>query len=309
MANLSKGNVRDVLARFGIADDPVAVLAISGADGSNDVGVYDDQFYISVGGEVHCYRGNVDPSSQATGRATLVPMRVFHWRAGIHGLSKPKARQYAAFVQAEMVTVSRFRQGADTGWFGINHHRGGVNGTSSLGCQTYPPDLWPEAKQRLYEAIRASDREVSRGDRSGKPFPYVVVPLDRAKAMIAGGAAPKTSPAPKPPVSALWTIRLKGGPGEPDEVYDKAINIAGRLFVPVRDFCVAALDCTADSAPLQWIDGPGDTDVLKIDGKPVEEVSEIGDRAYVWVVEAAGALGYDVQVNAAAKNLVLTRKG
>ena len=306
---LSDGNVRDLLAHFGMAGDPVSVLAVSGSDGSNEIGVYDDRFYHSVGGTITSYRGNVDPSAQATGRATLAPMRVFHWRPGIHGLSKPKNRRYPAFVQAEEVTVIRFRQGADTGWFGINHHRGGQFGTSSLGCQTYPPDLWEGARANLYGALGATLSGVENGTKKGKPFPYVVVPLPKAREILAKTTPSAPAPEPKPMKKApTWTIRLAGAPGQPDEVYEKAINIGGRVFVPVRDFCVAALDCKPAEAPLEWADGPGETDVLMIEGAPSQEVVEIEDRAYVWIVEVANALGFTLERNNAAKNLRLARK-
>ncbi len=304
-------NVRDLLAYFGIADDPVAGMGISGADGSNDQGVYDDRFYFSIHGAIHTYRGNVDPSRLVKGRATLAPMRVFHWRAGIHGLSKPAARRYAAFVQAEEVTVLRYKQGADTGWFGINHHRGGATGTSSLGCQTYPPEVWEEARARLYDGIGATVPGIGDGTKRGRPFPYVVVPRARAREILAiaqaGGQATAAAVVPRSLRKApTWTIRLKGKPGEADEVYDRAINIGGRVFVPVRDFCVAALDCTPEDAPLEWKDGPGDTDILTVCGKTVHEVSEINGSAYVWIAETAKAMGYAITVNSTAKNLTLS---
>jgi len=309
--------VRDLLAHFGIADDPVALIGVSGMDGSNNIGTYDDRFYHCYGGDVTPYPGNVDPSALAKGRATLAPMRVFHYRAGIHGLSKPKARQYAALVQAEQVTVLRHGQGAGTGWFGINHHRGGVNSTSSLGCQTYPPHVWSEAKSRLYAAIGASDAEVMAGRRSGRPFPYVVIPFARAMEILQGNdAPPEHRPAParrppprRPPTAPTWSIRLQTAPGEAEEVYDRAINIAGRVFVPVRDFCVAALDCKAEDAPLTWEQGPDDSDVLTIAGCVANEVTEVDGRAFVWIVEVAAALGYTITRNEAAKNLLLTRRG
>jgi hypothetical protein len=308
MATFTDGNIRDILAHFGIADDPVAALGISGIDERNDIGVYDDRFYHSVDGKIASCPGNVDPSSLAPGRATLLTNRVFHWRPGVHGLSKPPDRRYPAFVQAEEVTVIRHRQGADTGWFGINHHRGGVNGTSSLGCQTYPQDCWNEARARLYEGVGATVSGVENGTKKGRPFPYVVVPLSRAREILARGGDTAAISAPPPVKKApTWTIRLKGKPGQPDEVYDKAINIGGRVFVPVRDFCVAALDCKPEAAPLQWVDGPGEMDVLEVQGMPAKEVTEIGDRAYVWIVEVAKALGFKLTKNEPAKNLVLEK--
>jgi lysozyme len=304
LALLTNANVLTLLAHFGLADDPVAVIGISGADGKNDIGVYDDEFYHFVNGKVTAFAGNVDPSRQAKGRATLQPMKVFHWRAGIHGLSKPADRRYAAFVQAEPVTVIRYQMGADTGLFGINHHRGGVNGTSSLGCQTYPPKVWDAARANLYGAIGATVKGVNAGKREGKPFPYVVIPLPRAKEIL-GGAKPKTDKVTPIPPAPAWTIRIKGKDGEADEVYESTVNIGGRVFVPARDFCVSVLDCKPDEAPLKWKDGPGETDVLTVSDVEVSEFTEIEDRAYVWIVDMAKALGYSIQKVEAAKNLIL----
>jgi hypothetical protein len=311
MAGFSDGQIRDLLAHFGIADDPVAALGISGINGTNRIGVYDDRFYHCVNGKVHVCPGNVDPSGLARGRATLLPMRVFHWKAGIHGRSRPAPRRYPAFVQAEQVTVMRHQQGADTGMFGINHHKGGRQNTSSLGCQTYPADCWNEARARLYAGIGANLNDVAADKKSGRAFPYVVVPFAKANAILkgeAGNAKPTTTAAPAPKTASPWTIRLRTA-GQPDEVYGEAVNIAGRVYVPVRDFCAAALDCKPEHSPLEWKEGEEeDDDVLLVNKKAVEEVSEIDGRAFVWIVEVADALGYNLTRNDAAKNLILTPK-
>jgi hypothetical protein len=43
-------------------------------------------------------------------------------------------------VQAASVEVRRDGGLIESGWFGINIHRGGVTTTSSEGCQTIPPE-------------------------------------------------------------------------------------------------------------------------------------------------------------------------
>lgn len=108
----------------------------------NERGVYDDALFIVSPEVFAAYNGNVDPSAFRKGIANL-KMGVWRYKLGIHGLSKPKAQQYTALVQAAPVTVHRDNTGDDTGWFGINIHRGSNTGTSSLGCQTIPPAQWP----------------------------------------------------------------------------------------------------------------------------------------------------------------------
>ena len=107
----------------------------------NTRGIYDDAIFIVTPETFAAFNANVDPSVFRRGIATLTK-GVWQYKVGIHGLSKPKDRQYTALVQAGEVVVSRDGQGAEKGWFGINIHRGSNAGTSSLGCQTIVPAQW-----------------------------------------------------------------------------------------------------------------------------------------------------------------------
>jgi lysozyme len=124
-------------------------LRSMGDPAKNDRGIYDDAIILYATGTAHVtFNANTDPSAHRPGIASLIP-GAWSYKLGIHGLSKPKAQQYTALVQAAPVTVARdsaTRGGKpvlDTGYFGINIHRGGRTGTSSLGCQTIHPDQWP----------------------------------------------------------------------------------------------------------------------------------------------------------------------
>jgi lysozyme len=69
----------------------------------------------------------------------------YKYKIGIHGVNKEKSKKYEALVQQEQVLVKRdVTNVEEKGFFGINIHRGGVNTTSSEGCQTIPPDQWDE---------------------------------------------------------------------------------------------------------------------------------------------------------------------
>jgi lysozyme len=153
------------LSRLPVAVDlsVVTVAAFRGyyhdEQSANRRGVYDDCMVIIGPEHFSAYNANVDPSAFRTGMANLKP-GVWRYKPGIHGLSKPKAQRYQAYVQAGPVTVIRDGKGPDTGWFGINIHRGGNSGTSSLGCQTIPPAQWEAFRSTLNDQLkRAGQRD------------------------------------------------------------------------------------------------------------------------------------------------------
>lgn len=143
-------------AGLDIAKHPVFVVGIRGyykrtmgdPDG-NDRGIYDDAMFLISPNFFGSYNANTDPSATRPGRG---------FEEGKKGMAKLKAgiwychrfdlhrKMYMALCQtAGSVTVIRDGVEQDyphTGWFGINIHRGGRNGTSSLGCQTVYAPQW-----------------------------------------------------------------------------------------------------------------------------------------------------------------------
>lgn len=136
-----------------------------GEPSDNDRGIYDDAIFVISPSAFVSFNGNVDPSVHRKSIAVLQP-GVWKYRMGIHGLSKPAKQRYKALVQAAAVTVLRDDTGYDTGWFGINIHRGGRTTTSSLGCQTIPPPQWPSF-------IALVESELKRAGQS--TVPYVLI--------------------------------------------------------------------------------------------------------------------------------------
>jgi hypothetical protein len=122
---------------------PVTLVGVRGyysntfAPQGNNYNVYDDALFLISDHGYFSFNANVDPSVRRPGIAKLKP-GVWQYRVGTHNISKSKSKQYQALVQAAPVTVIREGQGEDTGWFGINIHRGGRNTTGSLGCVTLP---------------------------------------------------------------------------------------------------------------------------------------------------------------------------
>lgn len=111
--------------------------------GQNQRAIYDDAIFILAPHKTKAFNANCDASVFRKAVANLKP-GVWWYKLGIHGLSKPKSKQYQALVQFDKVTVIRDQVGPDTGFFGINIHRGSYTGTSSLGCQTIHPSQWDE---------------------------------------------------------------------------------------------------------------------------------------------------------------------
>lgn len=136
----------EALRRLGSVPLP-ALLGIRGyylsmgRPGENDRGIYDDAIILLSDHVIAAFNANVDPSIHRAGIATLAP-GLWRYKLGIHGLNRAPSQRYQALVQAAPVTVLRDGGRTESGWFGINIHRGGRTTTSSLGCQTVPPDQW-----------------------------------------------------------------------------------------------------------------------------------------------------------------------
>jgi hypothetical protein len=180
------------LARHSITD-PVCLVGIRGyyldsmgAPGRNDFGIYDDALII-VSSNVHAaFNANTDPSRAGWNAKAGKPMAilkhgVYRYRVGKHGLSK--ANPYTALVQAAPVTVLR-GPGEETGWFGINVHRGSRNSTSSEGCQTVPPEQWPA----FIELIQI---EMKRAN--AKTLSYVLTEAESASSGSTGAMASRSA--------------------------------------------------------------------------------------------------------------------
>lgn len=135
-----------------------------GAPGANDIGLYDDAICLVTPNGFTAYNANTDPSKHRPGIATLSSGR-WLYKVGIHGITRPKHRQYEALVQAAPVTVLRHEREPTTGWYGINIHRGGVYTTGSEGCQTIHPEQWPQ----FMDDVRAALAETGQ-----RTIPYVL---------------------------------------------------------------------------------------------------------------------------------------
>ena len=120
-----------------------------GEVGKNDLNQYDDGFFIVDGDKMTSWNGNTDPvrlgwNADADGYMARLHTGCWKMRSRMH------RNKYQAFGQdGKDVSVDRVKADGtvaevDTGSFGIDLHPGGVNTTSSLGCQTVPRDQWDD---------------------------------------------------------------------------------------------------------------------------------------------------------------------
>lgn len=140
-------------------------LNTMGKPGVNDRKIYDDAIFLLGPETFAAFNANCDPGAFQKHMANLKAGTWFY-KLGIHGLSKPKDRQYRALVQAADVTVVRDLEGEQTGRFGINIHRGGTTKVSSIGCQTIVPAQWPA----FIALVEAELKKVNQ-----KVIPYILV--------------------------------------------------------------------------------------------------------------------------------------
>jgi len=154
---------------------PVRVFGIRGyydktlGRPGNDRGLYDDAMGLIAPGFFAMFNGNTDPAAWRKGQgfgalkgmASLKPGLYYAHRLGIHRAGTKGAHR-ALIQTAGQVTVIRDGDPPypDTGYFGINIHRGGVGRTNSLGCQTLPPTQWPEFFGHVERLLRQHGQTV-----------------------------------------------------------------------------------------------------------------------------------------------------
>jgi lysozyme len=169
---LSHGEAEHVV-RAKAVTDPVCLLGVRGyyrdtmgKPGENDRGLYDDALFVLSPTVFAAFNANTDPSVERPGIATLEP-GVWRYQRGMHGINR--GNPYPALVQAAAVIVRRDGGKLDSGWFGINIHKGSRTTTSSEGCQT----LWPDQWQGFFELVKG---EMIR--HAQIVVPYVLVTID-----------------------------------------------------------------------------------------------------------------------------------
>lgn len=164
--------IEAILAAHGVTARPALVgvrgyyLDTMGRAGVNDRGLYDDAMFLVSDGLFRAYNANTDPSRGRPGIATLEP-GVHLYRKGKHGVSRDNP--YPALRPAtpgERLPVRRDGSTGLSSGVAINIHRGGRTTTSSEGCQTIPPDQWPEFIGAVYAAMDAAH---------AKTIPYLLV--------------------------------------------------------------------------------------------------------------------------------------
>src|SRR5688572_6960321 len=132
----------------------------------NDRGIYDDAIFILAPELFAAFNANTDPSVFTMGIACL-KNGIWWYQPGRHKMLLPSG--YPALIQAEEVTVVRDGKGEDTGWFGINIHKGGYHTTSSLGCQTIYPAQWEGFIGCVYDQLYRYGQ---------KKIPYILTELN-----------------------------------------------------------------------------------------------------------------------------------
>jgi len=130
------------------------------APDGNNLSAYDDAFFIVSPFGMTAWNGNTDPSRYGL-RPDSSTRYMARLKPGCYKfISLTHRGSYQAFGQGpHPVMVERIRRDGtiaqtETGEFGINLHRGGINGTSSEGCLTLPVDQFDAFRQKLNRTMQ-----------------------------------------------------------------------------------------------------------------------------------------------------------
>ena len=141
-------------------------LDTMGKAGVNDRGIYDDAIFVCSPNVFAAFNANTDPSVT---RKNMAVLRAGRYLAHHFGLHRGK---YLALVQrAGAVTVDRDDAKSETGYFGINIHKGANSSTSSEGCQTIPPKQW----DAFIKLVEAEARRLYVQQWMRKTIPYILL--------------------------------------------------------------------------------------------------------------------------------------
>lgn len=152
----------------------------------NDPGVYDDAiFFATADGSVfRAEQANTDPSRYGWNAGASKPMAVlntgiWHFRRGAHKNKTPAFRQMTSdeakllgapnngyFSVTRTYAIGDPRNYQQAGYYAINIHPGGINGTSSEGCQTFPRSVATKVLQLAWDTTKNLNMKI---------VPYILV--------------------------------------------------------------------------------------------------------------------------------------
>ena len=146
----------------------------------NDRNIYDDAIYVLTKNVSVSFNANPVPSGyrKGTGKGSnkgMATLKTGLWMAhqfGVHNASKP-SRHDALIQIGGTVTVTRDGNPDydDSGYFGINIHKGVRNSTGSEGCQTIHPDQW----DGFYNLVLSEAKRIYGNKFKNKIIPYLLV--------------------------------------------------------------------------------------------------------------------------------------